>query len=340
MARKKVVKRRVRNNKGGGFYLPRTTPDPDALFTMVLSAHKFFDDNFKTSGLKIDSKLLLKNIMSAVEKTFMNKSAKANVPEYNVAADALAAAYLAHSSGDKANSRQMIKIAFSSPDCEKLMDALAGLNTDAEGALPVFSEDMDGDADLESSNDSGQPPSIPPRDRNYNTNLETDVTAPMENIEDITGGGNSDSDENHGAENSPSEDREMKASRKKFLRKVKKVLKSANETFMDDDGDLMDENIGPENIPFNLRKKANKKSADLGDNATMRMQPASLPESIEHATPGGSFQDVTLLSKEDLKQLAASNPELIAIANKISALGNTDSKKLAVKFLSKVNKAA
>jgi hypothetical protein len=339
MARKKAVKRRIRNNKGGGFYLPRTTPDPDSLFTMVLSAHKFFDDSFSASGLKIDSKILLKNIMSAIEKTFEHKSAKTNKPEYNVAADALAAAYIAHSSGDKANSRKMVKLAFMSPDCEKLMDSLAALNTEAEGSMPLLSEIDD---DYGPSNDSGDPPSMPPINKSYNTNLETQITAPMENVEDISGG-SSDSDENHGGENSPSDDREMKASRKKFIKRLRKIVRSNRESFVDDNGDLLENEFIPRDYAMTLKngkKPALPAPIDANnDSYTMSDNDADM-DSIEPSMNGGELQDVSLLTSEELKALAKSNPKIVAIANKISALGDKKSKKLAVKFISRYKDCA
>jgi hypothetical protein len=63
-------------------------------------------------------------------------------------------------------------------------------------------------------------------------------------------------------------------------------------------------------------------------------------DSIEPSMNGGELQDVSLLTSEELKALAKSNPKIVAIANKISALGDKKSKKLAVKFISRYKDCA
>ena len=330
---------RKRTRKGGGFTLPRTAPNPDALFTMLLSAHQFFDSNFKKAGIKISSKKLMKNLATALENTFDSKVIKNHKPEYNVAADALAAAYCSFIAGDKKNSREMISLAFKSPDCAVLMDSLAALNTDAEGLVsPEDFLNSDFDVNAAVSLDEGKP-ELPAADLGGTPMSTADDEDNLDAVKDKTGN-NETADEDHGAENSSMQDRVIAA--KKLKRKLKKTVKSLSDTdeFADDDGDLLsifNSNPSATMTTGKPRNTVTMPDAGFGDiPSTMKVGDVGLPETIEPFEWSGDLNRVSLLSNSELKKLVKSNPKIVAIANKIAGLGDKRSRALAQKFLNKI----
>lgn len=318
--------------KGGGFYMPTIKPDPDALFTMILSSHKFLSDNFKSADIGFNEKKLMRNLITAVENTLQGKKSEQAAPDYNLSADALAGAFLAHQAGDTRNSRRLAELAFESPDCEKLMDTLAAINTAAEGKIPEFISDM-----------SDKEISEVPMDFSNN-----DMSAPQEDIEDITGGGTTDADENHDNENSQTEDKiisyvknrnSKKSNSKKMLKSFRKML-SEDMQLSDDDGDMDDlQGVDPSSFALSLREKG--KLVPIQDDfitdtpGTMRLNDPESPDNIEPAEPDGSLQQVSLLTAEELNEIRDNNPDLIAMANKISVMGGK-SKKMASRLIEKV----
>ncbi len=320
---KRATTRRGRKGKGGGFYLPPVSPDPDALFTMVLSTHKFLSNNFKNAEIKFSDKKLMRNIITAVENTLSGKKTEQTVPDYNVSADALAGAFIAYTSGDKKGARRLVELAFQSPDCEKLMDSLAALNTAAEGKIPDLISDMDKSATMDAA-----PMSFD----------NADMSADPEAINDITGGPTTDADEAHDNENSQTEDRIIQ-SHKKLLKSFKKMLISEIEVG-DDDGMLDDlPYANPSSFALTLRESG--KPVPLPDDfvsdntGTMRLNEVGPMDGIKPVEPDPKLNEVSLISAGEIERLAVTNPELIAMANKVSVTGGK-SKKMAVALLEKV----
>jgi hypothetical protein len=315
MAKRKGSYPPQRKRKGRGAVLPVPSLDPDAVFTMVLASHKYINDSLKGAGIRVSSKKLMANILTAIENTFDGVKTEKEKITYNLAADALASAYISFTANDKSY-RNMVKLAFQSPDCSRLMDALAALNTKAEGMMT--------------------PKDLYSDDEAFTNSLDS---APTEEIKDITGGPNSDDDEDHGAENSQTEDAvQVSQASRKVRAKVKRLLADIMED--DDEGNEMQEVSDPANYAITQRvagKVVKTLPMDVdGDVGTMKTGNPLPPNQIDQLLPDEPLHDVSLMSTSKIAALAATNPQLIALANKISLSGTSKSRKLAQNLIDKV----
>jgi hypothetical protein len=372
MAAKKPVKRKyVRKNKKGKGHRKITMRKPldsDALFTMVLSCQTFLSKRLKDSGVKINDKVLLNKVSSALLDTMYAQEEKAT---YNLAADALAAAYIAQSKGDKSNSRKLAQLAFQSPDCEKLMAGLMAINEDA-----VMAKDEDPCWDgyemmgMKDKNGKSVPNCIPMKknkkskadfndaagdtdssdtDSSGSDNEDQDMadSADENDAKDTTGG---QDDEDEGTEgvnpsdvNNSDADNMATASRK-FKKELRRKIKAAQDDYQIDYGidgteggndselDNSDDDDDDEDDDSELLEVETLGGLNSKIPDTMRLErPTDINEIV------GDYPDnlpkIEPLTASQLRKIASKNPDVISIANKIAILGDEKGKKLALKFL-------
>ncbi len=120
----------------------------------------------KTHSPETDISLLPEKVKELVYHSLANDTcssveilASDSMPEFNLAADALAAAHSMYKAGDRENGLKMVIYAFNSPDCAPLMKGILSLNEEAVAItasvnknLGDFSDIQNGDPD---SDDAG-----------------------------------------------------------------------------------------------------------------------------------------------------------------------------------------
>jgi hypothetical protein len=345
MAKAKNYKRtpiRRRQKKAARIDLGKHTVTPDALFTIVLSCEAFIADKMKQGGVKINANILREGLTEAVLDGIY---ATATTPIYNVAADALAAAYLANSRGETDNAMKMVQLAFQSPDCNSLLSGLVELNKQAV-STKILSEDLEDGGQSENTGDvESDTPSLPDQDFDpvldiQNTQNGTSVEGEEEemiegnkpddatqNI-DFTGGGS-------GGEGLSYEDTEGKnddgataiMNASKFSRKVRKLIRQqagaddyAIKYGIDGVQGLSDELGVDVADPDELLEVETLGDTNFNIPDTMRL---GAPQDINEIR--GEYPDnlakIEPLTAKQLESLSRKNPNLVKIANKLALQG-------------------
>ncbi len=338
---KKTPKHKAKKNKRGSHKLPQHSLNPDALFTMVLSCQTFIADNLKRSGIKVNKNILLNKVAAAVLETMYPTKPEEVI--YNVAADALAAAYLTFQKGEKVHARKLVNLAFQSPDAEILLSSLVAINEKAVGTKLV-ADDMSDDAP-DTTVDETDSTNTPDENAEDTTEADGDDSSIVDDSQE-----NDASDEAGGGDDSDDQPSMVSSSiiKKRFKRALKKHVKAASDDYQINygidgpQGDFNSEDFGVDIDDAQDLLEVESLGGGFNDFVpdTMRL---GRPTDINEVTQDypDNLAHIDLLTATEIETLRKKHPEIVTVANKIAILGDAKGLNLAHRFMRKaLSKAA